>query len=527
LRVPQTDLYKIWSEPDVQAFLEKPRRKSVWMRTWIERFDDMLRAAPGEIFLAVTALDGPQASFVAGFSFAGSQQSAQGLARHLREQLLPGAGIVSTFRGNWYLCASDAGLLEALLARFDGKPVPALAGAPLFQQSTAPLGIGQDLVLYGKPASLAGRLDFLTGLAGEAKSTAQEAVAMATKIDGARLRDIIFLPGSGSAQRSALSRRTLSLTPPQTLLYYATEVTLLRPSPGAGSLASLVPGLIGIEQRLAEKGLTWDDLPNAIGPEVGAMVEWPEDAVLPTLLLASEVRDRAKALNFMEILTHPPPPGAAWEKEERDGVTTWNAPAQGFSFMRPAAALTDRFALLGISLEAIASALPKAGIQSPSLGQSAAFQEVARFIPEQASAFGYLDLPRLFERVYRMARPFITLSLAFSAEAGAPFDAGKLPPGEVISKHLSATVLSQSRNEGGMIIESSGSITLPELLLGVGAGGIATGLPDLSGVVPGGLNRAAPPKARVRPTPSIDSAGGGASGAPDLPPSEKKASDYK
>ena len=34
LRLPKTDLYQIWREPEVQAFLEKPRRKAPWMIEW-------------------------------------------------------------------------------------------------------------------------------------------------------------------------------------------------------------------------------------------------------------------------------------------------------------------------------------------------------------------------------------------------------------------------------------------------------------------------------------------------------------
>jgi hypothetical protein len=249
------------------------------------------------------------------------------------------------------------------------------------------------------------------------------------------------------------------------------------------------------------------------------MAEWPEDAALPTLLLAAEIRDAAKARSFFDLLTRPPAPSAAWQAEPHDGIAVLTAPTQGLSLIRPAAALTERFALLGTSPEAIAGALPKAGSQKPTLAQAASFQEVARFIPEQSSAFGYLDFPRLFDRVYRVARPFISLSLAFSANAGAQFDAGKLPPADAISKHLSATVFSQSPIAGGTVIESTGSVTIPELLLSVGAGGAATGLPDLSGMLPGGLNRALTKRSRV---PS-----GASKSAPTATPPEKDAPIHK
>lgn len=502
LRVPKTDLYKIWSEPDVQVFLEKPRRKAPWMRSWEAISEDLLRAAPGEFFVAVVSIDGPQPRFVGGFSYAGSQRGAESLTTHLREQFFPSSEIVSAGRSNWQLFASEAALLEPMLARFDGKPETALAGDLVYHQSLAPLGVGNDLVLYGKPEALAGRLDVLTGLGGGTKSPGPEPIAMATKLDGAKMHDTIFLRGKATAARpGTLSRKTLPLASPETLLYYVTESTQLNPGTEAGMLRRRLPSLTRAEKAMAEKGLTWADLPNAIGPEVGAMFEWAQDAALPTLLLASEIRDPARTQAFMEILTSPTTLGAGWQMQDHGGVSISSAPPQSLSFVRPAIALTDRFALFGLSPETVAAALPRTKSQGGTLGQTAAFQEVIPFIPEQVSAFAYLDFQRLFERAYRMTRPFITLSLAFSAEAGAQFDAGKLPPVDAISKHLGATVFTQSQIEGGMLIESIGSITIPQLLVGVGSGAVASGLPDLSSVIPGRPVRPAAAKPRKAPAP--------------------------
>ena len=515
LRVPKSDLYQIWLEPDMQTFLEKPRRKAPWMRAWAERIDEILRAAPGECFVAVTSFADPRPSFVGGFSFAGNQRDAEALAIHFRAQVFSQVQIVSAFRSNWYLCASDSEMLAALLARFESKAGEALAATPIFQQSMAPLGVGQDLVLFGKPNALSGNRDFLKELGAPARTSADDVIALATKIDGAKMHDTIFLRGSGAASAGTLSRQTLPLASAQTLLYYASELSLLQPGGDLGMLKGLVPGLAGMEKSLAEKGLTWSDLPAAIGPEFGVMAEWPEDAVLPVVLLASEVRDAVKTRTFMDALTNPPPPNSPWQREQRDGVTIMTAPAQGLSFVRPSAALTDRFALLGMSPEAVTAALSNTGKSAqPSLGQAVAFQDIARLVPDRASAFGYLDFPRLFERAYRMARPFITLSLAFSANAAAQIDAGKLPPVEAISKHLGATVLTQTRIDGGTVIESIGSVTLPELFLAIGAGGNAAGLPSLAGALPGGTNKLAPQKPPRQPSSPIGVGGAAENSAP-------------
>ena len=527
LRIPKTDLYQIWREPEVQAFMEKPRRKAPWMSEWEKRFEEIARVAPGEVFVAFTSFDGPRPGFVGGFSFAGSSRQAEALAGHLREPLFPGGELASAVRSNWYFFATDADLLARAIERFEGKPGPALAADPIFQKTIAPLGAGHDLVLYGKPDALSGRLDVLAGLGGKTAPGPQAPLAMATKIDGGKLHDTIFLPGNSEPTPTALSRQTLLLASPQTLLYYVTDLGSLSPVAGSGMALALLPGLAGMEQSLAEKGLSWKDLPQAFGPELGAMIEWPEDAALPTLLLASEIRDPAKARTFADLLAAAPTADSSGKPGEPSGVILLKTPLSGLSFVRPALALADRFALLGLSPETVTGALPRTLPGATTLGQVPTFQEVAPLIPAGASAFGYLDFPRLFERVYRMTRPFITLSLAFSVEAGAQWDAGKLPPVEAISKHLSASVIAQSRSEHGVLIESIGSLTLPELLFGVSASTLASGLPDLSGVLPTGLKAPATPKPTTAPTPPVGPADGGAEvNAPPLSP-EKLAPKHK
>ncbi len=525
LRFPRTDLYQIWREPDVQAFMEKPRSKAPWMIEWGKRLEEMARVAPGEAFLAFTATDGPRPSFVGGFSYAGRQHQAEALATHLREQLLPGQDLASVLRTNWVLFATDADRLARMVERFDGKPGPALAADPAFQKAISSLGIGQDLVIYGKPEALSGQLDVLSGFRGKTAPGSSQPLAMATKFDGGKVRDAIFIPGGGTFKETALSRQTLSVASPQTLLYYVADLTVLPPD--FNMLTGFLPGFAEMERSLAEKGLSWSDLPNAVAPEVGVMVEWAEDAALPTLLLASETRDLAKARGFAGVLLGRGPAGLAWSAKDHAGIALLSASPQAFAVVRPALAVTDRYTLLGLSPEVVESALPRTTSGSVHLGQTTAFQDLAPFVPREAVAFGYLDFQRLFERVYRMARPFITLSLAFSAEAGAQFDAGKLPPVEAVSKHLSATVITQTRTEDGMLIESIGSLTLPELLFGISAGGIASGLPDLSAALGGGAKRATPPTPKITPKSRVEPPVRDADAAAASPVPEKKPAEHK
>jgi hypothetical protein len=58
----------------------------------------------------------------------------------------------------------------------------------------------------------------------------------------------------------------------------------------------------------------------------------------------------------------------------------------------------------------------------------------------------------------------------FNPHANDYGDLSKLPAAEVISKHLSPIVYSQSSDENGYLIESTGPVTFTDLLLGLGAG---------------------------------------------------------
>src|SRR5947209_5996835 len=50
LRATRTELYRIWDEPELQQFLRSSRRPPAVVENWMERVQELLRAAPGEAF---------------------------------------------------------------------------------------------------------------------------------------------------------------------------------------------------------------------------------------------------------------------------------------------------------------------------------------------------------------------------------------------------------------------------------------------------------------------------------------------
>ncbi len=493
-RVPGLDLYAIWMEPDVQLFLDKPRKKAPWMQQWEERYAEVVRVAPGEMFIAFTAM-GAQPEYVGGFSFAGSRRSAEALVEKSRD-LLPGT-VVTRAHANWLFFGTDAAALEAAVARFEGKSsAPAIGGDPAFQQAIKAIGVAQDIVVYGRSSAL-------PALAGAVPKSATAAVG--TKIQKGRLHDTIFLPAP-PAEPGQVTRQSLALTTPQTLLYYASDFAALPDGSEFALAKTFLPQIAAAEAALAARGLSWADLPAALGPELGVIAEWPEDAAVPTLVLAPQIRDAAKSQLIVDAITAPGPLGPGWDAQDRAGIATHTARPQGLPFIRPTLALTDRFALGGLTPEALNSVLLRSKNPQPTLADNPAFVESTRQLPATQASFLYLDFQRLFERVYRLSRPFITLSLAFSGEAAAHFDAGKLPPVDAITNHLGPLIVTQTRHEHGVIIESTGSITLTELMLASSAGALSSSWSQFAGQIPGLLpEKSAAPRKRRPPSPATPS----------------------
>jgi hypothetical protein len=66
-------------------------------------------------------------------------------------------------------------------------------------------------------------------------------------------------------------------------------------------------------------------------------------------------------------------------------------------------------------------------------------------------------------------RPILQMSAAFMPSLSERLDPNKLPPTDVITKHLSPVVASQSYAHGGYRSESAGTITMGQAAIAAGA----------------------------------------------------------
>ena len=513
-RFERTSLHALWLEPEVQAFLEQPLRTMPMLVQMGEKREQLLRIAPREVFVAMTSLDGTTPKFVAGMAFSGSRTEVEKLMAEPRARLKKtwpagkadlvnygaseievftwqGGAMADSFRGIWYLVANDIDLLKATLDRVDGKGGPALSGSEAFRKVTAPLPTDADMLVVAQPGALTDRLGSLMAAAGakvDAKAVASaaksEGMAYAAKIDGAQMRDVIFIPGSG-AKETPLPRSTLALSTADTFLYYAMAVPAQIQLPeGAAMVVDLLgPSLDPMDKALAEKGLKWADFGVVFGPEFGSLVDWGEEEDAPMFLLALDVREVAKAKTFLDVLTGSSLGGVAWGRREENGVTLYQMPGEGLAVTTPSLALTEKFLVLGLSPEAVQLGLARLASGEATIGQSAGYQTVARQVGEPTSGYGYLDLRTLFERSYGMLRPFFGMSLAFAGETGQFIDAGKLPSTDAIGKHLSPIVFTQSANEQGTLMESVGPMTISQAFATALAGLGASVFPSMDSVM--------------------------------------------
>ena len=147
-------------------------------------------------------------------------------------------------------------------------------------------------------------------------------------------------------------------------------------------------------------------------------------------------------------------------------------------------ALTDQFLIVGLSEETISTGIQRLQAKRSPLGKTPEYQAASKVVSVPTEAFGYLDTRRLFERGYGIFRPFLAMSLAFNPDGGQYIDAGKLPTTDAVSRHLTPSIYSQTTTEHGTLIESAGTLTFNQALIGVFAGAGAAALPTLKQALP-------------------------------------------
>jgi hypothetical protein len=94
------------------------------------------------------------------------------------------------------------------------------------------------------------------------------------------------------------------------------------------------------------------------------------------------------------------------------------------------------------------------------LDRSPNFRNAAKLVPSPQQMFTYVDLGALYSRLDATLRPILQMSAAFVPSMTEHVDPAKLPPAEIVARHLSPVVAAQSYTGNGYRSESVGPITI-------------------------------------------------------------------
>ena len=84
----------------------------------------------------------------------------------------------------------------------------------------------------------------------------------------------------------------------------------------------------------------------------------------------------------------------------------------------------------------------------------------------------FVDTRSVFERAYTTLRPVILFGAQVMPGVGGMIDTTKLPQTGSIARHLPPVIFSQQRLEDGVLLESSGPLTISQLAVAAAAGGL-------------------------------------------------------
>src|SRR5437588_11678812 len=134
----------------------------------------------------------------------------------------------------------------------------------------------------------------------------------------------------------------------------------------------------------------------------------------------------------------------------------------------PTYAVSDRLVVLGLEPASVDRIITQAPAGN-GLSGSENFRAASKLVPEPQQMFAYIDLAALYSRLDATLRPILQMSAALIPSLSERLDPNKLPPTEVITKHLSPVAASQSYVDGGYRSESAGTITIGQAAIAAGA----------------------------------------------------------
>jgi hypothetical protein len=499
----QTDIYKLWSEPAVQDFLQKPRSKIPKNEGVAQTVQEIQSLEMKDAFVAVLSIEYSAWKIVGGFRFKGETANAEKVVANWKAKLLgqgpdlkhettdyqghqiltDSSGIVrfaSVQDGQWFLFANDPEQLKALVDRVDGRakdPTKVLAADDVFMAAANHMPPRYATLAYARVDQFIEKL-----MPAEEKSAdvSAEQMAMIRQIrsfcgsiafEGGKIRDTMFVGMPKLFDPGKLTRVSLPVATKETFLYVAGFLNLTNEMPAPGSRAAgWLSGLQKFTDAFAAKGITLESWNSAFGPEFGLVGDWPASSHWPAFFGTLPVKDLAKANQILTALTTGDS-GQGWTSQEKEGVQYFSTSAGGkFLSLSPTLGLSDRMLVVGADAASVEAAMKRLK-GSSELAASKNFQDAEHAVPTAQQGFTYIDPALIYQRLDATVRPMLFMGAAFVPGIADTVDLSKVPAPEVITKHLSPIVMSQSYDRDGYVAESVGPVTANQAFFSLAAMG--------------------------------------------------------
>ncbi|HEX5491369.1 MAG TPA: hypothetical protein VFX07_08920 [Candidatus Udaeobacter sp.] len=492
-----SDVYQLYREPAVQDFLRKPLGNTQKADAVSQTLREIQQLAPRNAFVALTSIENNNPKIVGGFRFNGSQDEAERIIGKWRSTLLgqdsslkreklqyEGHEIDVTKKGSlsvatvydppWFFVATDPVEVQALLDRADrrGNPDNRLDKDETYRAAVSRRPSNDVAFFYLQPKIFSQRLAALRAAVGSTPAPGEgtmleqmRCVTGSIRFENGKIHDVFFMGMPKLEQNTTLTRSSLSLGTKETFFYLAMLLNLGERMDTLNQAAAFAG--TKMFQALSESGITAADWKAAFGIEVGALGQWPSNAHWPSLLVTLPVTDAAKAGKIVEAMLRGDENGS-WTPTEKDGVRYFSKQS-GVSLVTiaPTIGLSDRMLIAGLDATSVEEAMKRARSSPSELAESPTYKGADRLLPTPTNFFAYIDTVQLYSRLDTSLRPMLLMAAAFVPAIAGSIDAGKVPPPEVIAKHLSPIVSSQRYDRDGYMAESIGPITLDQLGIGV------------------------------------------------------------
>src|SRR5205085_10099274 len=236
----QSDLYKLYQEPAVQDFLNKPLSRVPQRDTAADSVSEIERLDPNDAFIAVTSIENNNPHVAGGFRFRGSQAKAEEIIGKWRSQIVRDGSahetvdyerhkidiagvapnqVATVYDGQWFFASNDLAELKAVLDRADGRDKDrqsTLESDDAFHGAMKHMPSSYALLFYLQPKALSEKLTSLRnaiGVAGDKNTVVDQiqSICAAARFDKGKIRDVLFVGMPKAQSEQKLTRSSLAL----------------------------------------------------------------------------------------------------------------------------------------------------------------------------------------------------------------------------------------------------------------------------------------------------------------------------